>query len=65
MAAAPRSPVFPTPAIPRIFAVMSFTFEWDDVKASENLKKHGVSFSKESTVFADTLISNDPRPVTF
>jgi len=34
---------------------MSFTFEWDDVKASENLKHHGVSFSEASTVFADPL----------
>jgi len=34
---------------------MSFTFEWDDDKASENLKKHGVSFSEASTVFADPL----------
>jgi uncharacterized DUF497 family protein len=34
---------------------MSFTFEWDDEKASENLTKHGVSFSEASTVFADPL----------
>lgn len=34
---------------------MSFTFEWDDEKATENLTKHGVSFSEASTVFADPL----------
>ena len=34
---------------------MSFTFEWDDEKAAENLTKHGVSFSEASTVFADPL----------
>jgi uncharacterized protein len=34
---------------------MALTFEWDDAKASENLKKHGVSFSEASTVFADPL----------
>jgi len=34
---------------------MSFTFEWDDGKASENLTKHGVSFSEASTIFADPL----------
>ena len=34
---------------------MSFTFEWDDEKALENLKRHGVSFSEASTVFADPL----------
>ncbi len=34
---------------------MSFTFEWDEKKASENLTKHGVSFSEASTVYADPL----------
>jgi len=34
---------------------MSFTFEWDEEKATENLTKHGVSFSEASTVFADPL----------
>ena len=34
---------------------MGFTFEWDDAKALENLKKHGISFSEASTVFADPL----------
>ena len=34
---------------------MSFTFEWDDEKAVDNLTKHGVSFSEASTVFADPL----------
>jgi len=34
---------------------MSFTFEWDDEKAAENLRKHGISFSEASTVFADPL----------
>ena len=34
---------------------MSFTFEWDDEKAAENLTKYGVSFSEASTVFADPL----------
>lgn len=30
-------------------------FEWDDQKASTNLKKHGVSFQEAKTVFGDTL----------
>ncbi len=30
-------------------------FEWDQNKAENNLKKHGVSFSKASTVFGDPL----------
>jgi len=34
---------------------MSFTFEWDEEKATENLTKHGVSFSEASTVFGDPL----------
>jgi uncharacterized DUF497 family protein len=34
---------------------MSFTFEWDDEKAAENLRQHGISFSEASTVFADPL----------
>ena len=30
-------------------------FEWDNRKASENLKKHRVSFTEASTVFGDPL----------
>ncbi len=42
---------------------MGFTFEWDDEKASENLRKHGVSFSEASTVFADPLSRTIPDPL--
>jgi len=28
-------------------------FEWDEVKASSNLRKHGVSFDEAETVFLD------------
>ncbi len=42
---------------------MSFTFEWDDEKALENLTKHGVSFSEASTVFADPLSRTIPDPL--
>lgn len=28
-------------------------FEWDDVKATSNLKKHGVSFEEARSVFYD------------
>jgi hypothetical protein len=34
-------------------------FEWDEAKASANLKKHGVSFDEATSVFAD------PRASTF
>jgi uncharacterized protein len=30
-------------------------FEWDDAKAEQNLKKHGVSFKDASTAFGDPL----------
>jgi uncharacterized DUF497 family protein len=42
---------------------MSFTFEWDDKKAVENLTKHGVSFSEASTVFGDPLSRTIPDPL--
>ncbi len=32
---------------------MSLTFEWDDVKAKKNLKKHSVDFEEAQSVFAD------------
>ena len=30
-------------------------FEWDEVKAASNLKKHGVDFNEAKTVFDDGL----------
>jgi uncharacterized protein len=30
-----------------------FQFEWDEIKAVANLRKHGVSFDLASTVFSD------------
>lgn len=37
-------------------------FAWDEVKAAENLRKHGVSFEEASTVFADenARLKHDP-----
>ncbi len=34
---------------------MPLFFEWDQVKAKQNLKKHGVDFIEAKTVFADEL----------
>ncbi len=34
---------------------MSLAFEWDENKAEQNLKKHGVSFEEASTIFGDPL----------
>ncbi len=33
-----------------------FQFEWDDVKSSSNVRKHGVSFERAATVFYDPRI---------
>ncbi len=34
---------------------MSLIFEWDEKKADDNLRKHGVSFDEAKTVFNDPL----------
>ena len=34
---------------------MALVFEWDDGKAGQNIKKHGVSFEEAATVFGDPL----------
>lgn len=38
---------------------MKLTFEWDEVKARENIRKHKVSFDEGKTIF------NDPFLLTF
>jgi uncharacterized protein len=42
---------------------MSLEFEWDNRKASRNIKKHGVSFEEATTVFGDTLSRTIPDPL--
>ena len=32
---------------------MGLRFEWDEQKAKQNLRKHGVSFEEAATVFGD------------
>ena len=32
---------------------MRYTFEWDPVKAKENLRKHGTSFEDAAELFLD------------
>jgi hypothetical protein len=34
---------------------LSMEFEWDELKATANLKKHGVSFEEAKTVFDNVL----------
>jgi uncharacterized DUF497 family protein len=41
---------------------MTLLFEWDEEKADENLRKHGVSFSEAQTVFEDPLSITIPDP---
>ena len=38
-------------------------FTWDEAKAAENLRKHGVSFEEGSTTFADenARLKHDPE----
>jgi uncharacterized DUF497 family protein len=38
---------------------MKLTFEWDEVKARENIRKHKVAFDEGKTIF------NDPFLLTF
>jgi len=42
---------------------MSLEFEWDPAKASENGRKHGVTFEEAATVFGDPMarIFDDPE----
>lgn len=39
---------------------MKLTFEWDEVKAEGNIKKHKVSFEEGKTIFNDPLLFTFP-----
>lgn len=39
---------------------MRYTFEWDPIKAKDNLRKHGVSFDRAAEVFIDPLAVSIP-----
>jgi len=41
---------------------MEWTFEWDEEKAKENLKKHRVSFEEAKTVFSAPFLWTFPDP---
>lgn len=41
---------------------MKLNFEWDEEKAKTNIKKHGVSFDKSTTVFLDPFSMTIPDP---
>jgi uncharacterized DUF497 family protein len=42
---------------------MSLTFEWDEQKAEQNLRKHQVDFEEAKTVFGDpyAITISDPQ----
>ncbi len=40
-------------------------FEWDDKKASQNIKKHGISFEEATTVFGDPFSITIYDPLHF
>ena len=42
---------------------MKLTFEWDEVKAKTNSKKHKVSFEEGKTIFNDPLLFTFPDDV--
>ena len=35
--------------------ILTQRFEWDEIKAASNLRKHGVSFEEAASVFSDAL----------
>ena len=39
----------------RVFEHGSTSFRWDESKAAENLRKHGIAFEEAVTVFDDPL----------
>ena len=39
---------------------MELSFEWDEVKAKENLRKHEVSFEEGKTIFNDPFLFTFP-----
>ncbi|HUU82591.1 MAG TPA: BrnT family toxin [Phycisphaerae bacterium] len=42
---------------------MALRFEWEERKAKQNLKKHGVSFEEAATVLGDPLSMTIADPV--
>jgi uncharacterized protein len=47
---------------PRDVDITGLTFEWDEVKADSNYRKHQVSFEEAKTIFGDplSLTASDP-----
>jgi uncharacterized DUF497 family protein len=41
---------------------MKLTFEWDEAKARENVRKHKVTFDEGRTIFNDPFLLTCPDP---
>ncbi len=41
---------------------MKLLFEWDEDKATSNLRRHRVSFEEAKTIFDDPLLATFPDP---
>jgi len=41
---------------------MELTYEWDEIKAKDNRKKHKVSFDEAATIFRDPFSITKPDP---
>jgi len=41
---------------------MQLVFEWDEAKAEQNLRKHGISFEEARTVFGDPFVLTTADP---
>jgi uncharacterized protein len=41
---------------------MGLTFEWDEIKAHENSRKHSITFEEAATVFGDPMSLTIPDP---
>jgi uncharacterized DUF497 family protein len=42
--------------VDRVFIHRGTTFRWDELKAQQNLQKHGIAFEEAVTVFDDPLL---------
>jgi uncharacterized DUF497 family protein len=42
---------------------MGLIFEWDRLKAAQNVAKHGITFDEASSAFGDPLSSTLPDPL--
>src|SRR5215813_6045762 len=51
-----KNAILESHSMDRVFEHGGTTFEWDEAKALENRRKHGISFEEAVTVFDDPLL---------